>query len=72
MKKFTQNFSLKNIPFPSEYQFILSLTDKVVDFIYRIRLKTLYFYDVGMKNKDESFKFKSLKNPPSKKMLEKF
>ena len=39
MEKFTPNFSMKSIPFPSEDQFILSLTDKIIVFIKIIRRK---------------------------------
>ena len=62
---------MKNITFPSENQFLLSLTDKIVDFIKKIQWKTFFFYNTGMKDKQKS-KFKSLNIPPSKKMLEQF
>ena len=58
--------------FPSESQLIISLIDEIVDFFKRIRWKTFYFCNPGMENKDKSFEFKSLKIPPSYKMLEKF
>ena len=51
MEKFTTNFSMKNIPFLSEGQFILSLADKIVDFIKRIRWKIFLFYNSGMEKK---------------------
>ena len=39
MEKFMPKYSLKNIPFPGKHDFVLSLTDKIVDFIQRMRWK---------------------------------
>ncbi len=72
MEIFTPNFSMKNIPFPSECQFVLSLTDRIVDFIKRIWWKTFFFYNPGMEDNEQKYNFKSLKIPPNKKMLEQF
>ena len=39
MEKFTPKYSLKKIPFPGKHDFVLSLTDKIVEFIKRMRWK---------------------------------
>ena len=37
IEKLTPKYSLKNIPVPGKHEFVLSLTDKIVDFIKRMR-----------------------------------
>ena len=37
MEKFTLEYSMKNIPFLKEHQFILSLIEKIVEFIKRMQ-----------------------------------
>ena len=54
------NFSLKNIPFPSEAEFILSLTDKMIDFIQKIRWKTLSYYRDEKQRKKFQLKYQIL------------
>ena len=68
IEKFTPNFSMKNILFPSKSQSILSLTDKIVDFIKRIDGKYSSSTTQEWKIRKKNFKFKSLKIPPSNKM----
>ena len=57
--------------FSHESQFILSVTDKLVDFIKRNRWKT-FFYNPGMVDNEQTFVRKSLNIPYSNKMLEQF
>ena len=63
---------MKNIPFPSESQFVLSFTVKIVDFIKRIRWKTFFFYNPGMTDNEQKYNSKALKIPSNYKMLEQF
>ena len=74
MEKFTPEYSLKNIPYPTLHSFTLSLTEKIVDFIRRMRWKA-HFYLNPMDppaNKGNYFNLKSQKTPPRNKFLEPF
>ena len=62
---------MKNIPFPSKSQYVLSLIDKIVNFIKRIQWKT-FFYNPRMEDNEQKYNFKSLKIPPNNKMLMQF
>ena len=52
MEKFTPMYSLKNIPFPKKHDFVLSLTDKIVDFIKRIRWKAHFHLNPAVPKED--------------------
>ena len=58
----TPNFSLQNIPFPSECQVVLFFTDKIADFIKRIRWITFFFYYPGMKDRKQNIILKHCKS----------
>ena len=45
MDKFAPEYSLKNIPFPGKHEFILCLTDKIVEFIKRMRWKSPFYFN---------------------------
>ena len=74
MERTRFDYSLKNIPCPKLHNFLIDLTDKTVLFIRRLRWKVLHFNNgtVNDNNSDDKYGFKSQKNPPSIKHLEKF
>ena len=56
MEKFTPNISIRNTPFPSESQFILSVRDEIVDFI-KISKENILLQQTGMADNKEKFEF---------------
>ena len=72
MEKFTINHSLKDIPIPSEHQYLLLLTEKIEDVISRIRWKTYHFLNGKSGNTKKCYGFRSQKTPPPNKLLEPF
>ena len=75
MDKRTFNYSLKNIPLPSEKSYKLKLIEKVEQVIKRMRWKA-HFFDSKDKVKDnemtENYGFKSRMCPPQVKDMIKF
>ena len=57
MGKFTPEYSMENIPFPGKYVFILSLTDKIIEFIKRMWWKTHFYFTMGAETWREEVEF---------------
>ena len=74
MNSINFGFSLKNIPLTSKYNYIKQLTEKVEDFIKRLRWKA-YFFKKADRNNDNNednnsnFWFKTNITPPQHNML---
>lgn len=65
MEKFEIEYSVKNIPIPSERQYKIQLISKVEKVIKRMRWKTLEFLGkLSSDNNNQTFGFKSTKCPP--------
>ena len=75
MDKYTPEYSLKNIPFPSYHVFQLALTEKIVDFVKRLRWKAFFYLD-SCKNTDDVkknvYNLKSPNTPPNNRLLDSF
>ncbi len=75
MDKYTPEYSLKNIPFPSYHGFRSALTEKMVDFIKRLRWKAFYYLD-SCENTDDVkkdvYNLKSQNTPPNNRLLDSF
>ena len=75
MDNYTPEYSLKNIPFPSYHVFRLALTEKIVDFVKRLRWKAFFYLD-SCKNTDDIKKdvcnLKSQNTPPNNRLLDLF
>ena len=75
MDKYTPEYSLKNIPFPSYHVFQLALTEKIVDFVKRLRWKAFFYLD-SCKNTDDVkkdvYNLKSQNTPPNNRLLDSF
>jgi len=71
MEKINFNYSLKNIPIPSNNQYLKCLLDKLNSFVRRIRWKAFFFDNKVEKNENiiENFGFKSELSPPRCKDL---
>ena len=65
MEKFNIGYSTKNIPLPSQHDFLQRLIEKTEQFLRRMRWKAYFFLnrDVSTSSKD-TYGFKSTKNPP--------
>ena len=73
MDKFTPEYSLKNIPFPGKHEFIQPLTDKIEDFIKRLRLKAYFYLNSSDSQKEQRpsvRRLKSLRAPTSNGKLD--
>ena len=67
MEIITPEYSQKNIPHPTYHVFQLSLTEKIEDFIKRIRWKTYFNFnssDIPNWTKNEVYRLKSQRTPP--------
>ena len=75
MEKFTPEYSLKNIPYPSYHVFRSALTEKMVDFVKRQRWKAFFYLD-SCENTDyvkkEVYNLKSQNTPPNNRLLDSF
>ena len=70
-------YSLKNIPIPSQKTYLKCLTDKVENFIRRLRWKAYWFSKKNKKEDDDDeiiqkFGFKTTKTPPTNIHLKAF
>ena len=65
MEKFNIGYSTKNIPLPSQNDFLQRLIEKTEQFLRRMRWKAYFFLnpDASTSSKD-TYGFKSTKNPP--------
>ena len=66
---------MKNIPFPGKHEFILSLTDKIVEFIKRMRWKTHFYLNPSDSQQEQTLggrRLNSQKTPPSNRKLDPF
>ena len=75
MDVYTPEYSLKNIPYPSLHVFQLALTEKIVDFVKRLRWKAFFYLDSCEDNdydKKEVYNLKSQNTLPNKKLLDPF
>ena len=75
MDIYTPEYSLKNIPYPSYHVFRLALTEKIVDFIKRIRWKDFFNLDSCESNdydKKEVYNLKSQNTPPNNRLIDPF
>ena len=68
-KRFRPEYSLKNIPFPSKHQFILSLTDKIVNSFRECNRNPK---ELQLEQRKREIQMKSQKTPPSNKTLDIF
>ena len=75
MDNYTPEYSPKNIPFPSYHVFRLALTEKIVDFVKRLRWKAFFYLD-SCKNTDDVkkdvYNLKSQNTPPNNRRLDSF
>ena len=73
MEKFNIGYSTKNIPLPSQNDFLQRLIEKTEHFLRRMRWKAFFFLnpDASTSSK-KSFGFKSTKNPPPIDELKEF
>ena len=62
MEKFEKEYSMKNIPIPSQRQYKIQLISEVEKLIKRMRWKTLKFLAINVNN--QTFGFQSTKRPP--------
>ena len=75
MDKFTPEYSLKNMPFPGEHEFILSLTDKIGEFIKKMQWKIHFYLNPSDSQKEQrpgGRKLKSQRTPTSNRKLDQF
>ena len=73
MERFEINYSNKNIPIPSKYNYKIMLVSKIEKVINRMRWKTLVFLGkLDNDNNRETFGFKSTKCPPAVPELSQF
>ena len=74
MEKVNFNYSLKNIPIPSNQQYLKCLLKKVNSFVRRLRWKAFFFDNQNEHepNSNNRFGFESVKNPPLCKDLSNF
>ena len=73
MEKFTIDYSTKNIPIPSQKDYLHRLIDKTEQFLRRMRWKAHFFLQPNqLQPAKESYGFKSTKNPPHIEDLEEF
>ena len=76
MDIFTPEYSLKNIPRPSYHAFQLALTEKIVDFVKRLRWKAFFFSQYSCEDsecaKKEIYNLKSQNTLPDNKLLDPF
>ena len=65
MDKFTLNYSMKNVPPPSEKLSLKCLTEKVEKFIKRVRWKALFFeqYNESEEPRKSEYGLKTTKCP---------
>ena len=73
MEKKSYNYSTKNIPIPSKWNYKLQLVEKIKVFIKRMRWKAI-MYDAGCKQnrKLEKYGLKTLRSPKQVKKLSAF
>ena len=72
MERLGIDYSLKNIPVPSNNEYKIQLISKVESVIKRMRWKSMEFLGMLDGEKKETYGFKSRKCPPVIKELEKF
>ena len=75
MDTYTPEYSLKNIPYPSHHAFQLALTEKIEDFIKRLRWRTLFYLEPQEDNncaKKEVYNLKSQNTLPNNRLLDPF
>ena len=75
MDIYTPEYLLKNIPYPSYHVFRLALTEKIVDFVKRLRWKAFFYLDSCESNdydKKEVYNLKSQNTPPNTRLLDPF
>ena len=67
-------YSMKNIPIPSEKDYLKCLVEKIENFIRRIRWKAYFFEKAHSDNEDTgaNYGFKSTKVPPQNQSLNAF
>ena len=66
------NYSIKNIPAPSRFQYKKYLVAKVASFITRLRWKMFFILNPSTKGRKQTFGFKSTFNPPQMAELKQF
>ena len=73
MEKFNVGYSTKNIPLPSQNDFLQRLVEKTEQFLHRMRWKAYFFLnsDTSTSSKD-TYGFKSTNNPPPIDKLKEF
>ena len=65
MEKFNIGYSTKNIPLPSQNDFLQRLIEKTEQFLRRMRWKAFFFLNPSMSTSSkDTYGFKSTKNPP--------
>ena len=75
MDNYTPEYSLKNIPYPSYHVFRLALTEKIVDFVKRLRWKAFFYLNSCENNdyvKKEVYNLKSQNTPPNNRLQDSF
>ena len=72
MERVNFNYSLKNIPVPSQKDYLLELTNSVGIFISNIRWRSHFFLNPSDHNKKETYNFKSSKAAPQIAELKEF
>ena len=69
MEQFKMDYSLKNIPVPSNYEYKLQLISKVESLVKRMRWKALAFLGGWQNDESENYGFRTRKYPPVVKEL---
>lgn len=73
MEKFNIGYSTKNIPLPSQNDFLQRLIEKTEQFLRRMRWKAYFFLNPDTSNSSkDTYGFKSTKNPPPIDELKEF
>ena len=69
LKKASFNYSLKNIPIPSQDSHMRGTINKAEQFLQRLRWKVYFFENPSDKPIKETYGFKTLNNAPQSKSL---
>ena len=65
MERINFDYSIKNIPLPSEAEYVTKLIEKTEHFCRRLRWKALFFLNPNITSEEkETYGFKSRKTPP--------
>ena len=66
--KFNLNYSKKNIPIPSQKEYLLQLIRSVEKFIHNLRWRAYFFLNPNEKPQKETYGFKSIRTKHVKEL----